>query len=310
MLWKLQSNFNTFTRMLDVMTTFFFSRVLGSDLLESGLESRKEGKDMRFRPCIDLKGGNITQIVGGSLDKEGNAVENFVSREKPSYYAKLYERDGLFGGHVIMLGPGNEEMAKEALAAFPGGFQVGGGVTAANACQWLEAGASHVIATSFIFHDGTFDRERLAQLIQAVGGKHRLVLDLSCRKKKDGNYYVVTDRWQKFTTMRVDADTLIELGNHCAEFLVHGVDVEGKRLGVDGDLVSILGIHSPLPVTYAGGARSIQDFELVRNLGRGRVDLTVGSALDIFGGDLPYAHVVQWHQQQNPSSQFCNKDVK
>lgn len=200
-----------------------------------------------------------------------------------------------------MLDPGNEELAKEALAAYPGGLQVGGGVNASNAQAWLEAGASHVIVTSYVFHDGELDAARLDEMVQAVG-KDRLVLDLSCRKRDDGVYYVVTDRWQKFTTLAVDERTLKSLGDRCAEFLVHGVDVEGMRLGVDADLVALLGNHAGgVPVTYAGGARSIADLDLVNDIGKGAVNLTIGSALDIFGGDLPYADVVAWHRRYSLS---------
>ena len=254
---------------------------------------------MKFRPCIDLKGGKVVQIVGGTLTDDG-AEENYVSRESAGSYGELYKRDGLRGGHVIMLGTGNDGQAREALAAFPGGFHVGGGVTAANAQEWLDAGASHVIVTSYVFHDGDLDEARLDDLVSRVG-KDRLVLDLSCRKKSDGEYYVVTDRWQKFTNLRVDATTLERLSERCAEFLVHGVDVEGKKLGVDEDLVSLLGAHATIPVTYAGGARSLDDLALVKRLGQNKVDLTIGSSLDIFGGSLPYADVLQWHQAEASS---------
>ena len=252
---------------------------------------------MKFRPCIDLKGGKIVQIVGGTLTSSEEAEENFVSSESSSFYAKLYERDSLKGGHVIMLGPGNEALATEALAAFPEGLQVGGGVTASNAQSWLEKGASHVIVTSFVFHDGRLDEKRLDELVEAVG-RERLVLDLSCREQ-NGDYYVVTDRWQKFTDLKVNEETLTALSKRCAEFLVHGVDVEGKRLGVDANLVALLGAHATVPVTYAGGARSTADLELVKKIGNDRVDLTIGSALDIFGADLPYADVLRWHRSQS-----------
>ena len=237
-------------------------------------------------------------------------------------------------------------------------------------------------------------------------GKQRLVLDLSCRKR-DGKYYVVTDRWQRFSELVVDAETLSSLGmtphsccllppdgmcgqvtikypvyalmweygiwfsaltswlallaaESCSEFLVHGVDVEGKQLGIDEELVELLGKAAPLPVTYAGGVRSLvrlnsilwqgalvshasgpdcplcvtylraasslpagtkattfpvpvddshtvpicqlcckqDDLERVKVAGNGRVDITVGSALDIFGGKLPFAEVLTWHRQQ------------
>jgi phosphoribosylformimino-5-aminoimidazole carboxamide ribotide isomerase len=255
---------------------------------------------MRFRPCIDLHHGQVKQIVGSTLSLDGSdsAVKtNFASDLGAAYYAGLYRRDGLLGGHVIMLGPGNEEAALAALRAFPGGLQVGGGITISNAQRYLDAGASHVIVTSHVFSNGRVDFDRLGALVRLVG-KERLVLDLSCRTKQGGEagqYWVVTDRWQKYTDFLVTRDNLVRLSEFCAEFLVHGVDVEGMRVGVMEDLVEKLGQWSPIPVTYAGGARSLEDLELVERLGRGRVDLTVGSALDVFGGDLAYDTVVKWH---------------
>eukprot|EP01046_Picozoa_sp_COSAG06_P017086 COSAG06_NODE_1149_length_10484_cov_5.862706_6_plen_230_part_00 len=202
------------------------------------------------------------------------------------------------GGHVIKLGDGNEEAALEALRAWPGGLQIGGGITPESASRYLEAGASHVIVTSYVFRDGKLDQERLDEMVAAAGGKERLVLDLSCRKGVDGDYYVVTDRWQKFTSLRVDAPTLNSLAAYCDEFLVHGVDVEGLQTGLELPLLELLGAHAPIPVTYAGGARSLEDCETVARLGQGRVGLTIGSALDIFGGALPFAEVVAWHNAQ------------
>lgn len=256
----------------------------------------------RFRPCIDLHDGHVKQIVGGTLRDSGHAEENFVSSKPSSHYAKLYAADGLTGGHIIMLGPGNEDAAREALASYPHAMQVGGGITASTAQQWLDAGASHVIVTSWIFRDGELDSDRLDELSSAVG-RDRLVLDLSCRKR-DGEYFVVTNRWQTFSSLKIDAGTLSSLALRCCEFLVHGVDVEGKRLGVDDDLITLLAIASPIPVTYAGGANSIHDLDKVQSISRGRVDLTIGSALDIFGGEIRYADVVEWHSrniaQQRP----------
>jgi phosphoribosylformimino-5-aminoimidazole carboxamide ribotide isomerase len=192
-------------------------------------------------------------------------------------------------------GPGRRAAALQALRAFPGGMQVGGGITPDNAREYLEAGASHVIVTSYVFRDGRLDAERLGQMI-AAAGRARLVLDLSCRKRGDA-YWVVTDRWQRFSELAITPATLAQLADSCAEFLVHGVDVEGLRLGIDATLVELLGAHSPIPVTYAGGARSLADLELVKTRGRGRVDLSIGSALDIFGGDLPYQAVVAWQRR-------------
>ncbi len=250
---------------------------------------------MRFRPCIDLHEGKVKQIVGSTLrDLEGvGPEENFVSERPPSYYAELFKKDGLRGGHVIMLGPGNEEAAEEALRAWPGGLQIGGGITDENAALWLDRGADAVIVTSFCFKDGRFIEERVKRLIKKIG-RDGLVLDLSCRRREDGHYYVVTDRWQRFTELRVDQETLEFLGGMCREFLVHGVDVEGKCAGVEEDLIEILGKYSPIPTTYAGGIRSMEDLETISRLGRNRIDFTVGSALDIFGGRfLRYEEVVR-----------------
>ena len=253
---------------------------------------------MRFRPCIDLRNGRVVQIVGGSLrdGDESTVVTNFETEQSPGDFARMYREDRLPGGHVIALGPGNEDAALEALRAFPGGLQMGGGIRPDNAGTFLDAGASHVIVTSFVFRDGRIDWDRLGQLVEAVG-RERLVLDLSCRQR-DGDYWVVTDRWQRFTDVPVRPETLADLADHCSEFLVHGADVEGKRLGIEEPLVQLLGHHSPIPVTYAGGVRQFADLERVDQLGHGRVDLTIGSALDIFGGDLPYRAVVEWQRRQ------------
>ncbi|MDD4890043.1 MAG: phosphoribosylformimino-5-aminoimidazole carboxamide ribotide isomerase [Phycisphaerae bacterium] len=248
---------------------------------------------MRFRPCIDLLNGRVVQIVGGTL-ADTAAVTNFSTERSPADFAALYRDDALAGGHVITLGPGNRDAALAALRAYPGGLQFGGGVSPDNARDFLDAGATHVIVTSYVFAAGRGDLDRLAAIVAAVG-RRRLVLDLSCRRR-DAAFWIVTDRWQKFTDVRVDAPTLARLADHCDEFLVHGVDVEGRLAGVQADLVEILGRHSPIPTTYAGGARSLADLDLVNSLGRGRVDLTIGSALDIFGGRLPYRDVVAWHK--------------
>lgn len=248
-----------------------------------------------FRPCIDLHEGKVKQIVGGTLsDAPGQLRTNFVSDRPAAWFATLYKRDGLKGGHVIMLGPGNEEAARSALQAFPGGMHVGGGVNMDNARGWLEAGASHVIVTSWVFRDGHMDEQRLRELVKTIG-KDRLVLDLSCRRR-GGDYFVVTDRWQKFTDLKINRETLEKLSGSCAEFLVHAVDVEGLCRGVDKELISRLGEWSPIPATYAGGASSLSDLEEVTRLGRGRVDLTIGSALDIFGGtSVRYEDVVAFN---------------
>ncbi|MEM7347936.1 MAG: phosphoribosylformimino-5-aminoimidazole carboxamide ribotide isomerase [Chloroflexota bacterium] len=253
---------------------------------------------MRFRPCIDLRNGQVVQIVGGTLQDgaENQPETNFQTTRASAEFAKMYQADQLAGGHVIALGPGNQEAALSALKAYPGGLQFGGGVNPDNAQIYLDAGASHVIVTSYVFRDGNFDAERLKTLVNAVGGQH-LVLDLSCRKRDDV-YWVVTDRWQKFTKTEVSEKTLHQLAEHCDEFLVHGVDVEGLRTGIEEPLVKMLGAWSPIPVTYAGGATALADLDRVKALGQGNVDLTIGSALDIFGGDVVYQDVVSWQRQE------------
>ncbi len=249
---------------------------------------------MKFRPCIDLHEGRVKQIVGSTLDAGGGGLRtNFTSDLPPSYYAGMYRRDGLTGGHVIMLGPGNEAAAGEALAAWPGGLQVGGGITADNAASWLDRGAAAVIVTSYVFRDGQVLAERLQRLLQRVG-KERLVIDLSCRQR-EGRYYVVTDRWQKFTGMAISPETLAYFAGFCSEFLIHAADVEGKCSGVAEDLVADLAQWTTIPTTYAGGVRDLADLRLVRELGKNRLDVTVGSALDIFGGSsVTYEEVVRF----------------
>jgi phosphoribosylformimino-5-aminoimidazole carboxamide ribotide isomerase len=249
-----------------------------------------------FRPCIDLHEGKVKQIVGGTLGDSGLRT-NFVSEKSAAWFAELYRRDGLFGGHVIMLGAGNETEARSALQTFPGGLQIGGGINSANARDWLNAGASHVIVTSWVFREGKIDWERLGELVKAIG-KDKLVLDLSCRKRGE-NYFVVTDRWQKFTELVVNQETLEKFSEFCAEFLVHAVDVEGLCKGIDRELVEKFGKWTPIPATYAGGANSISDLETVAKLGQGKVNLTIGSALDIFGGDgVKYEDCVKFNRRQ------------
>ncbi len=239
---------------------------------------------MRFRPCIDLHGGQVKQIVGSSLrDDAPEALRtNFVAEKPLSWFVSLYQKDNLQGGHVIKLGPGNDAAAREILALWPQGMQIGGGINAENAVEWLDAGASHVIVTSAVFSDGRIDREALSRLVTAAGKEH-LVLDLSCRKCGN-DYYIATDRWQKISEVALSAVVLDELAASCDEFLVHAADVEGKCAGVEHDLVALLAAWSPIPVTYAGGVRSLEDMALVQRLGQNRVDVTIGSALDIFGG--------------------------
>jgi len=237
--------------------------------------------------------------VGSTLSDraaaEGSVATNHVSEHPAHWFAETYRNDDLRGGHVIMLGAGNESAARSALAAWPGGLQVGGGISGDNAQQWLDAGASHVIMTSWLFVDGALSQERLDAAAAAVG-RDRIVIDLSCRWR-DGAYWVVTDRWQVFTTLQVSAATLSRLSESCAEFLVHGVDVEGLAQGIDLELVSLLAEGSPIPCTYAGGAQSIDDLGTVHDISQGRVDLTVGSALDLFGGSgVRYSDCVEFNR--------------
>lgn len=253
-----------------------------------------------FRPCIDLHQGAVKQIVGSSLRDDGAAPQtNFMSKRPAAYFADLYRKDGLTGGHLIQLGPGNEEAARQALAAYPKGLQIGGGINPENAAAWLGAGASHVIVTSWFFdRRGHFLAERLQEVVAEVG-RDRLVVDLSCRAK-DGGWVVAMDRWQKETDLCLRAETLDELAASCAEFLIHAADVEGKCEGIDEKLVAFLGQHSPIPVTYAGGARSLEDLQRVDALSNGRVDLTVGSALDIFGGSqVAYRDCILWNHRES-----------
>ncbi len=254
---------------------------------------------MKFRPCIDLRDGKVVQIVGGTLkdSDQDQTITNFQSENDSTYFAKLYQQDDLPGGHVIALGPGNREAALQALQAYPGGMQYGGGVNLENAFEYLDAGASHIIVTSFVFRNGSMDTERLQALVDLVG-KEKLVLDLSCRKKDD-DYWVVTDRWSQFTDLALNSETLGRLAEFCDEYLVHGVDVEGKMSGMENELIERLGAFSPIPATYAGGARSLSDLGDVEAMGKGRVDLTIGSALDIFGGSVRYMDVVDWHRARN-----------
>jgi phosphoribosylformimino-5-aminoimidazole carboxamide ribotide isomerase len=258
------------------------------------VESRLE-MSCRFRPCIDLHEGKVKQIVGGSLRDDGSSPkENFVSEKSPSWFAEKFRKDELIGGHVIMLGKGNEGAAREALAAWPGGMQVGGGIRPGNAATWLEAGASHVIVTSALFDAaGNFLPRVLDDLVAEVG-KERLVIDLSCRRTARG-WTVAMNRWQTLTGLEVSLETLDSLAPYCGEFLIHAADVEGLCGGIDAELVALLGEWGKLPVTYAGGAASMEDVELVAQVGAGKVDITVGSALDLFGGNgIAYAEMIAW----------------
>ncbi|GAA5865324.1 hypothetical protein JCM3774_004938 [Rhodotorula dairenensis] len=253
-----------------------------------------------FRPCIDLHNGAVKQIVGGSLDTD-NLRTNFVSEKPSSYYAELYRDNGLTGGHVIKLGPGNDQAARGALLAWPNGLQVGGGINEANAQEWLDAGAEKVIVTSYLFPGAKFDEDRLRRLAEKVG-KDRLVVDVSCRRR-DNRWIVAMDRWQVMTDMEVNAESLGRLAQYCSEFLVHAADVEGLCKGIDEDLVQRLGEWTTIPCTYAGGAKSADDLALVERLSNGKVDLTYGSALDIFGGSqVQFDDLVAYNKRALASS--------
>ncbi len=259
---------------------------------------------MRFRPCIDIHNGKVKQIVGGSLRDAGDAAsENFVSEQDAGFYAGFYQKDGLTGGHVIMLNAASSAYYEEtrrqallALARYPGGLQLGGGVNETNAAGFLEAGASHVIVTSYVFRDGQIQFANLERLVREVG-RERLVLDLSCRRRGDG-YYIVTDRWQKFTEVRLDLRVLEELSGYCDEFLVHAVDAEGKASGIERELAALLGRWEGCPVTYAGGIGSYDDLRQLELLGSGRLDVTIGSALDLFGGPLSYRKILNYLKKE------------
>lgn len=255
---------------------------------------------MKFRPCIDIHNGKVKQIVGGSLKDAGDeARENFVSVQDAAFYAELYRSKKVTGGHVILLNgkdsPFFEDTRKQAFLAlqtYPGGLQAGGGICPENAAEYLDAGASHVIVTSYVFKDGRISWDNLER-IERETGRDRLVLDLSCRKKGE-QYFVVTDRWQSFTEEPVTLNLLEELGKHCAEFLVHGVDVEGKAKGIERDLVTLLSSYSGCPITYAGGVGNLKDVDELRKYGKGKLDVTVGSALDLFGGNIPFEELLRY----------------
>lgn len=258
---------------------------------------------MKFRPCIDIHNGKVKQIVGGSLKDAGDqAEENFVSEQDAAFFARLYQNKKLSGGHIILLNPPSSEFyeqtkrqALSALRAYPGGLQIGGGITPENAGEYLEAGASHVIVTSYVFKDGKLHYDRLQEMVRAVS-KNRLVLDLSCRKR-EGSYYIVTDRWQKYTDVLLNEETLHKLAGFCDEFLVHAVDVEGKANGIEAEVAALLGNSCEIPSTYAGGVHSYEDLKKLKLLGKDRVDVTIGSALDLFGGRMSFETVVGLHRK-------------
>lgn len=255
---------------------------------------------MQFRPCIDIHNGAVKQIVGGSLKDVGNqAKENFVSKYNAAFYAKLYQKYQLKGGHIILLNNKESEyfeatkaQAIEALKAYPGGLMIGGGIDADNAMEYLEAGASHVIVTSYVFKNGDVNISNLKKLVNTVGKEH-VVLDLSCRKI-EGEYRIMTDRWQKASNVILNHGTLNYFKDYCDEFLIHAVDVEGKNGGIEEELVMMLGDWAKIPMTYAGGVHNFYDLELLRGLGRGKIDVTIGSALDLFGGSMDFEKVLDY----------------
>lgn len=257
---------------------------------------------MEYRPCIDIHNGKVKQIVGSSLEDEGDiASENFVSKRDADFFAEFYAKDGLKGGHVIMLNkqgsPYYETTKQQALLAlrsYPGGLQVGGGINSDNAMEFIKAGATHVIVTSYVFADGVVNYDNLKKLVDTVG-KERIVLDVSCRKKDD-DYYIVTDRWQNFTKERITEKLLDDLSAYCDEFLVHAADVEGKCQGIEEDLVRLLGNWGKIPMTYAGGISDYQDIADIKEIGQGNLNITIGSALDLFGGPLNYETVLSYVQ--------------
>jgi len=263
-------------------------------------EAEKGGAKMKFRPCIDIHNGKVKQIVGGSLlDENNRAEENFVSEKDAAWFAGMYAEKGIKGGHIILLNPVSSEFyentraqAIAALKRYPKGLQIGGGITAQNAAEYLEAGASHVIVTSFVFKNGQIHYGNLEKLKKEVGKEH-LVLDLSCRKK-DGLYYIVTDRWQNYTDTTLTEETLAFFSDFCDEFLVHAVDVEGKASGIEESVAKLLGDFGKLPVTYAGGVHEFTDLDRLKILGKDRVDVTIGSALDIFGGNMKFEEVLAY----------------
>ena len=268
---------------------------------------------MQFRPCIDIHNGKVKQIVGSSLkDKNNEAIENFVSEQSAADFARLYQKDEVRGGHIILLNAVDSEFyeatkqqAVEALSAYPGGLQIGGGITAENASYYINMGASHVIVTSYVFKNGKINYDNLNKLVEAVGKEH-IVLDLSCRYMdagmlledgtsiQDAGYYIVTDRWQKCTNERVTIELLDKLSAYCDEFLVHAVDVEGKQNGIEDRLVTLLGEWGKRPITYAGGVHTFDDVRKIKELGKGNLNVTIGSALDLFGGELPYQGVLSY----------------
>lgn len=261
---------------------------------------------MEFRPCIDIHNGKVKQIVGSSLqDRDNEAVENFISLQDAAWYASLYREKEITGGHIILLNPpdsdyyaATKEQALKALSAYRGGMQIGGGITADNAAEFIQAGASHVIVTSYVFRDGRIHYENLEKLGKAVG-RERIVLDLSCKKTKEG-YVIVTDRWQRMTREIITESLLDRLAGACSEFLVHAVDVEGKSEGIEEELAVLLGSWGRKPVTYAGGVHNFEDLRKLDHAGKGKLNVTIGSALDLFGGDMKFEEILEYTKKRLP----------
>ena len=253
---------------------------------------------MKFRPCIDIHNGKVKQIVGGTLsDSDDSAKENFVSERDAAYFAHMFRQDGLEGGHVIMLNSRQspyfretQEQALLALHSYPGGMMAGGGITAENADIYLDAGASHVIVTSYVFFNGEISYVNLEKLETEIGAD-KIVLDLSC-SRKDNAYCIMTDRWQKYTRTPLTPELILHLSEHCAGFLIHGIDSEGRKNGIDFSLIRMLTAVHGVSVTYAGGISTFEDLEAIRRTGEDRIDVTVGSALSIYGGSMDYRQVL------------------
>lgn len=276
---------------------------VGNKKLAKDKNEKKEEIEMEFRPCIDIHNGSVKQIVGSSLVDEGNkAKENFVATQDAAFFADLYKNKNIRGGHVILLNKEGSDFFEEtreqallALHTYPYGLQVGGGIHAGNASYYIEQGASHVIVTSYVFTNGKINYANLQALVAAVGREH-IVLDLSCKKYEDG-YYVMTDRWQNKTGMQLTVETMNALAEYCDEFLIHAVDVEGKAQGIEEELVSMLGQFTARMVTYAGGVHNFEDLEKLKRLGNNHVHVTIGSALDLFGGNMEFEEVLRKVQE-------------
>lgn len=271
----------------------------------------------KFRGCIDIHAGQVKQIVGGSLNSDdtqpsGETKENFVSTQPSSYYAQLYKDNEVEGCHVIKLGsnPANDEAAQLACSTWPNLLQVGGGINDTNALEWLDQyKASHVIVTSWLFSKDSegrtaLDWDRLKKLSSLVG-KNRLIVDLSCRRVEsalgESQWVVAINKWQTLTDSELGPELLFQVVQYCDEILVHAADVEGLCNGIDEELVTRLGEWCPKDfggrIVYAGGAKLVSDLALVDKLSAGKVDLTYGSALDIFGGSLvKFTEVVEWNR--------------